>query len=153
MSIAFPISRGHISSNNSRKNPIAHPLGVGMGVWVSFVVSSLMGLCRFSIYNILLYWTTVTVTSNDHHGVSNYRSIQWLFNTLFRLTTKKYYRSALLSLCERNPPVIGGSPHKGPVTWKLFPFDGVIVRRAGLLWSQQDFEWLWSVPLPSVSLY
>ena len=29
----------------------------------------------------------------------------------------------------------------------------VIVRRAGLLWSQQDFEWLWSVPLSSASLY
>ena len=24
---------------------------------------------------------------------------------------------------------------------------GIIVRRAGLLWSQQDFEWRWSVPL------
>ena len=29
---------------------------------------------------------------------------------------------------------------------KLFSGD-VIVRRAGLLWSQQDFEWRWSVPL------
>ena len=29
----------------------------------------------------------------------------------------------------------------------------VIVRWAGLLWSQQDFEWLWSVPLSSASLY
>ena len=29
----------------------------------------------------------------------------------------------------------------------------VFVRRAGLLWSQQDFEWLWSVPLSSASLY
>ena len=29
----------------------------------------------------------------------------------------------------------------------------VIVRHAGLLWSQQDFEWLWSVPLSSASLY
>ena len=29
----------------------------------------------------------------------------------------------------------------------------VIVRRAGLLWSQQDFEWLWSVPLSSALLY
>ena len=27
-----------------------------------------------------------------------------------------------------------------------FP-DGIFVRRAGLLWSQQDFEWRWSVPL------
>ena len=40
------------------------------------------------------------------------------------------------------------SPHKGPVTRKIFPVDDVvIVRRAGLLWSQQDFEWRWSVPL------
>ena len=29
----------------------------------------------------------------------------------------------------------------------------IIVRRAGLLWSQQDFEWWWSVPLSSASLY
>ena len=29
----------------------------------------------------------------------------------------------------------------------------IIVRRAGLLWSQQDFEWLWSVALSSASLY
>ena len=46
-----------------------------------------------------------------------------------------------------------------PVTWGLWPHDTsflnftakephmFIVRRAGLLWSQQDFEWLWSVPL------
>ena len=27
------------------------------------------------------------------------------------------------------------------------PSKGIIVRRAGLLWSQQDFEWRWSVPL------
>ena len=36
------------------------------------------------------------------------------------------------------------SPHKWPVTQKMFPF---VVRRAGLLLSQQDFEWRWSVPL------
>ena len=28
-----------------------------------------------------------------------------------------------------------------------FTLLAVIVRRAGLLWSQQDFEWRWSVPL------
>ena len=39
------------------------------------------------------------------------------------------------------------SPHKWPVTRKSIPFHDVIVRRAGLLWSQQDFEWRWSVPL------
>ena len=29
----------------------------------------------------------------------------------------------------------------------LLRSNDVIVRRAGLLWSQQDFEWRWSVPL------
>ena len=29
----------------------------------------------------------------------------------------------------------------------LFLTPDIIVRRAGLLWSQQDFEWRWSVPL------
>ena len=36
------------------------------------------------------------------------------------------------------------TPHSSPVRsryWRL------VVRRAGLLWSQQDFEWRWSVPL------
>ena len=34
-------------------------------------------------------------------------------------------------------------------TWTVWMRLGytVIVRRAGLLWSQQDFEWRWSVPL------
>ena len=47
-------------------------------------------------------------------------------------------------------------------SWALLPWSifsniylvlTLIVRRAGLLWSQQDFEWLWSVPLSSASLY
>ena len=44
--------------------------------------------------------------------------------------------------------------HHHNFTWKLWacPFSiyqvqSFVVRRAGLLWSQQDFEWRWSVPL------
>ena len=36
------------------------------------------------------------------------------------------------------------------VHWRIYAAlggDEFIVRRAGLLWSQQDFEWRWSVPL------
>ena len=34
------------------------------------------------------------------------------------------------------------------LTWKWYAtHHPLIVRRAGLLWSQQDFEWRWSVPL------
>ena len=41
--------------------------------------------------------------------------------------TNKHQRSALLSLCEGNPLVTSGLPHKGTVTRKMFSFDDVII--------------------------
>ena len=42
----------------------------------------------------------------------------------------------------------------GPQADNISPsLQTLIVRRAGLLWSQQDFGWWWSVPLSSASLY
>ena len=42
-----------------------------------------------------------------------------------------------------------GSANNGTVHWRVYErcWPSFIVRRAGLLWSQQDFEWRWSVPL------
>ena len=68
---------------------------------------------------------TVTVTCNGHHGVSNYRSVECLFNRLFILTTNDHQRSELAALCECNPSE--NSPHEGSVTRKMFPFDDVIM--------------------------
>ena len=51
-----------------------------------------------------------TATPNDRRDIWNYRSTECLFNSLFRLTTKKHQRSASLSLCQGNPPVTGGFP-------------------------------------------
>ena len=36
---------------------------------------------------------------------------------------------------------------RNPICWSPSGNNIFIVRRAGLLWSQQDFEWRWSVPL------
>ena len=49
------------------------------------------------------------------YGVSNHWQWYCLFNSLFKLTAeqKKYQRSALPALCEREP-----SPHKWPVMLK-----------------------------------
>ena len=58
-------------------------------------------------------------------GISTYRSIECLFNRLFRLITKEHKMSALLALCEGNPPVTGRFPSQRPVTQNMFPFDGV----------------------------
>ena len=69
----------------------------------------------------------IKATSSDRHGVSNYRPIECLFNSLFRLPTKKYQRSALLSLCDENP-LWSVVPHtKRRVTWKMLLFDDVLM--------------------------
>ena len=74
----------------------------------------------------------ITVMSNDRHGVSNYRFIECLFNSLLRLTTKTHEKPALLSLCVEST---GDSPHKATVTRKMLPFDDVIMNKALQSWS------------------
>ena len=46
---------------------------------------------------------------------------------LFEHRSKKTSKFRVTGLYEGNSPVIGGSPHKGPVTRKMFPFDDVIM--------------------------
>ena len=52
----------------------------------------------------------ITLTLNDRHGVSNHRSMDCLFTRLFRPTTKKHQRSALLSFCEWKSPLPARPP-------------------------------------------
>ena len=46
-----------------------------------------------------------------------------------RCRSKKTSKVCATSICEGNPPVTGGSPHKGPVTRKISPFDDVLMSR------------------------
>ena len=52
--------------------------------------------------------SNIKATSSDRHGVSNYRSIKCLFNTLRTPTTETDQRSASLFFCEGNSSVTGG---------------------------------------------
>ena len=60
------------------------------------------------------------------------------FAQLFRYGSKKISKLCITGLYEGNPLVIGGSPHKGPVTWKMFPFDDIIIEYLSELW--HDFR-------------
>ena len=62
---------------------------------------------------------------NEHNGVSKHRRLNCLLNRLFRRRSKKSSKFRVTGLCEGNPPV--NSPHEGPVTWEMFPFDDVIM--------------------------
>ena len=64
---------------------------------------------------------------NDHDSVSNHQPYDCLLNRLFRRRSKKTSKLRVTGLCVGNSPGPVNSPHKGPVTRKMFPFDDVIM--------------------------
>ena len=64
---------------------------------------------------------------NDHGGVSNHQPHGCLLKRLFRRKSKKTSKLRVTGLCVGNSPGPVNSPHKGPVTRKMFPFDDVIM--------------------------
>ena len=69
----------------------------------------------------------ITTTSNDCLGVSNYRSIEFSFNTLLSLRTDKHQRSVLLSLYEGNTLVPVDSLRNRTITREMNPFDDLMM--------------------------
>ena len=94
-------------------------------------------ICLPSI--VLIYKSLICWLLNSMDG-----TIKYLIMTTYRLFRCISKSLAFVRGIHRWPV---NSPHNWPATRKMFPFDDVIVRRAGLLLSQQDFEWRWSVPL------
>ena len=70
-------------------------------------------------YSVCTTFVHISVTSYDRQSVSHNRPPDCFFNSSLRLATKKPSRSAL------RWPV--NSPHKGPLTGRMFPFDNVIM--------------------------
>ena len=69
---------------------------------------------------------------NDHDSVSNHQRRECLLKRLFRRRSKKTSKLRVTGLCVGNSPGPVNSPHKGPVTRKMFPFDDVIMDGARL---------------------
>ena len=64
---------------------------------------------------------------NDHDGVSNHQQHGCLLNRLFSRRSKQTSKLRVTGLCVGNSPGPVNSPHKGPVTRKMIPFDDVIM--------------------------
>ena len=64
---------------------------------------------------------------NDYGGVSNHQTHKCLLNRLCRRSSKKTPKLCVTGLCAGKSPGPANSPHKGPVTRKMFPFDDVIM--------------------------
>ena len=70
---------------------------------------------------------------NGHDSVSNHQPRDCLLNCLFRRRSKKTSKLRVTDLCAGNSPGPVNSPHKWPVTWKMFPLDDVIMIREKLI--------------------
>ena len=76
----------------------------------------------FRLHTPSLWWR-----HNDHDSVSNHQPHECLLDRLFRRSSKKTSKLRVTGFCVGNSPGPVNSPHKGPVTRKMFPFDDVIM--------------------------
>ena len=72
--------------------------------------------------------STLQWRHNECYGVSNHQPHDCLLNCLFNANQRKHQSSASLAFVRgiHRSPV--NSPHKWPVTRKMFPFDDVIMK-------------------------
>ena len=64
---------------------------------------------------------------NEGDGVSNHQPHDCLLKRLIKRRSKKHHSSASLAFVGGIHRWLVNSPHKGPVTRKMFPFDDVIL--------------------------
>ena len=76
-----------------------------------------------SIFCVTLRWR-----HNGHNGISNHQPHHRLLNRFSGADQRKHQSSALLAFVRRIHRWPVNSPHKGPVTRKIFRFDDVIMR-------------------------
>ena len=82
---------------------------------------------------VLIFYDMMTSSNalrwrhNELDGVSNHQPHGCLLNRLFRRRSKKTSKLRVTGLCVGNSPGPVNSPHKWPVTRKMFPFDDVIM--------------------------
>ena len=82
--------------------------------------------CNFTpIYDMTAHTYALRWRHNGCKGVSNHQPNDCLLKRLFRRRSKEVSKLRVTGLREANSPV--NSPHKGPVTRKMFPFDDVIM--------------------------
>ena len=105
---------------------------LGVSIWPSLMAPAVVVICLLQLafmtssgpnYMFSLHWR-----HNERDGVSN-QPHDCLLNCLFRRRSKKTPKLRVTGLCRW--PV--NSPHKRPVTRKMFPFDDVIILFAFLL--------------------
>ena len=85
------------------------------------------------INDVSNFTTALQWRHNGHDSVANHQPDDCLLNCLFRRRSKKTSKLRVTGLCVGNSPGPVNSPHKWPVTRKMFPFDDVIMNGCVLI--------------------
>ena len=111
----------HISSGMLRQSRVRYL--VSYHIYISDIKRILIWFNTFGPeQNVSLQWR-----HNGRHSVSNHQPHDCFLNRLFRRRSKKTSKLCVTGLCAGNSPGPVNSPHKWPVTRKMFPFDDVIM--------------------------
>ena len=95
--------------------------------WHDYHTGPLLGLSSWCP-TFTLHWR-----HNELDGVSIHQPHDCLLSRLFGRRSKKTSKLRVTGLCAGNSP--GNSPHKAPVTRKMFPYDDVIMKSLQIIWS------------------
>ena len=105
--------------------------------------------CFLDVHSILRYimarerFSPLHWRHNEHDGVSNHQPHGCLLKRLFRRRSKKTSKLRVTGLCVGNSSGPVNSPHKGPVTEKMSPFDDVIMAVLALHLSPVHWPVIW----------
>ena len=78
-------------------------------------------------HNNIVVSCTLQWPHNECDGVSNHRRLDCLLDRLFRCKSKKTSKLRATGFCQGNSRWPANSPHIGPVTRIMYPFDDVIM--------------------------
>ena len=111
---------GPSGADRTQVGPMLAPWTMNFAIWDYFRIS--VTETHFGS----LFWNFSLLSlqqSCEHHGVSNHQQLECLFNSMFRLTTRKTSIPCTTGICEQLEILRwpADSPHKGPVMWKAFP--------------------------------
>ena len=119
-----------INHKSIRSNSVGNPEPASYFISATcFMLSFIWNNLRCHILVISLYMSYLPLhwRHKDRDGVSNHQPHDCLLNLLFRRRSKKTSKLRVTGLCVGNSPGPVNSPHKGPVTRKIFPFDVFIM--------------------------
>ena len=131
-------------------------LNIAIFLWYAMIYRALLTVIHHIFWTILILTKYIKTQVNilDIHQIISFSCPLQIYSIIYQWRNHFHffsYAQSPKSFIEWHPEVkVLLSAYRKwncPVLSCLMYATSLVVRRAGLLWSQQDFEWRWSVPL------